>query len=63
MVTSFVREQEKEWAGEDRKCKLCLDVGSLKHIWPGYESSLTQGHYMWRHNEVTKTFACLFENE
>ena len=47
--------------GEDRSCRLCLGVGILKHILFGCITSLTQGHCTWRHNQVLRSFACLFE--
>ena len=30
--------------GEDESCKLCMDVGSLKHMLSGFITSLTQVH-------------------
>ena len=44
-------------------CKLCTDVGSLKHILSGCKTSLSQGCFMWRHNLVLKSLTCLFENK
>ena len=35
-----------QWVGEDKSCKLCLGVGSLKHILSGCKTSLIQGYYM-----------------
>ena len=49
--------------GEDGNCKLCLGVGSLKHILSGCKTSLTQGRYMQRHNQALKSFVCLFEDK
>ena len=39
-------------AGEDARCKLCVVVGSLKHILSGCKTRLTQGNYMWRHYHI-----------
>ena len=32
-----------QWVGEDGSCKLCMGVGSLKHILSGCKTSLTPG--------------------
>ena len=32
-----------QWVGEDGSCKLCMSVGSLKHILSWCKTSLTQG--------------------
>ena len=40
-----------QWVGEDGSFMLCMRVGALKHILAG-KTSLTQGRYMWRHNQV-----------
>ena len=53
----------REWVGEDKRCKMCMGVGSLQHILSGCKTSLTQGRYTWRHNQVLKSLGCLFENK
>ena len=40
-----------------------MGVGPLKYILSGCKTSLTQGCYTWRHNQVFKSFVCLFENK
>ena len=52
-----------QWVGEDGSCKLCMGVGSLKHILAGCKTSPIQGRYIWRHNQVLKSLACLFEKK
>src|SRR4029434_11296706 len=40
-----------------------MRVGSSKHIVSACKTSLTQGWYMWRNNQVLKSLVCLFENK
>ncbi|KAK0148173.1 hypothetical protein N1851_012107 [Merluccius polli] len=42
------------WLGEDPACLQCLAPATLKHILVGCKTSLTQGRYTWRHNQVLK---------
>ncbi|KAK2857716.1 hypothetical protein Q7C36_005635 [Tachysurus vachellii] len=41
-----------QWYAEDMVCPLCPSLATLKHILVGCKTSLTQGHYTWRHNQV-----------
>ena len=38
-------------------------MGSFKCFLSDGKTSLTQGHYMWGHNQVLKSLACLLENK
>lgn len=40
------------WFGEDPACLHCLAPVTLKHILVGCKTSLMQGRYTWRHNQV-----------
>lgn len=48
--------------GEDPTCALCPTPATLKHIMVGCKTSLTQGRYTWRHNQVLKSLASALEN-
>ncbi|XP_059905299.1 inactive dipeptidyl peptidase 10-like [Gadus macrocephalus] len=52
-----------QWYGEDPTCALCPTPGTLKHILTGCKTSLTQGHYTWRHNQVFKNLAAALESK
>ena len=41
-----------KWFGEDERCKLCNEKGTLNHILAGCKTALSQGGYTWRHNKV-----------
>ncbi|KAK9523107.1 hypothetical protein VZT92_019529 [Zoarces viviparus] len=42
---------------EDPTCALCPTPATLKHIMVSCKTSLTQGRYTWRHNQVLKSLA------
>ncbi|KAG5277490.1 hypothetical protein AALO_G00118230 [Alosa alosa] len=50
------------WYGEDPACLQCAAPAILKHILVGCKTSLTQGRYTWRHNQVLKCLAAELEN-
>ena len=52
-----------QWYGEDPTCALCPTPGTLKHILTGCKTSLTQGRYTWRHNQVLKSLAAVLEGK
>ena len=43
---------KNKWYGEDERCNLCNERGTLNHILVGCKTALSQGRYMWRHNKV-----------
>lgn len=45
------------WLGKDPSCPLCPTPAALKHILVGCRTSLTQGRYTWRHNQVLRCLA------
>ncbi len=45
------------WFGKDPSCPLCTAQATLKHILVGCRTSLTQGRYTWRHNQVLRCLA------
>lgn len=47
----------QQWYGEDPTCALCSSPATLKHIMSGCKTSLRQGRYTWRHNQVLKILA------
>lgn len=49
------------WLGEDPACSLCSAPANLKHILVGCKTSLTQGRYTWRHNQVLRSLAATIE--
>ena len=51
-----------QWYGEDPTCPLCPSPATLKHILVGCKTSLTQGRYTWRHNQVLKCLAAVLES-
>ncbi|KAK0139173.1 Retrovirus-related Pol polyprotein from type-2 retrotransposable element R2DM [Merluccius polli] len=51
------------WYGEDPACLQCAAPATLKHILVGCKTSLTQGRYTWRHNQVLKCLAAELENK
>ena len=51
------------WFGEDPDCLQCAAPASLKHILVGGKTSLTQGRYTWRHNQVLKCLATELEQK
>lgn len=53
------------WYGEDPACSLCAGAApaTLKHIMVGCKTSLTQGRYTWRHNQVLRCLAAELENK
>ncbi|KAF0045902.1 hypothetical protein F2P81_002431 [Scophthalmus maximus] len=51
------------WYGEDPACLQCLAPATLKHILVGCKTSLTQGRYTWRHNQVLKCLAATLESK
>ncbi|KAJ8393735.1 hypothetical protein AAFF_G00057880 [Aldrovandia affinis] len=52
-----------QWYGEDPTCALCPTPATLRHIMTGCKTSLTQGRYTWRHNQVLKNLASALENK
>ena len=50
------------WYGEDPACLQCATPATLKHILVGCKTSLTQGRYTWRHNQVLKCLAAELES-
>lgn len=52
-----------QWYGEDPTCVLCLTPATLMHILTGCRTSLTQGRYTWRHNQVLKSLAAALERK
>ncbi|KAL7393910.1 hypothetical protein ABVT39_017600 [Epinephelus coioides] len=42
---------------KDPSCPLCTTPATLKHILVGCRTSLTQGRYTWRHNQVLRCLA------
>lgn len=53
----------KQWYGEDPTCSLCQEHASLRHILSGCTTSLTQGRYTWRHNQVLRELASVLEQK
>ena len=51
----------KVWYGEDPACPLCQTPATLRHILSGCPTSLAQGRYTWRHNQVLRELASTFE--
>lgn len=45
------------WFGKDPTCPLFTVPATLKHILVGCRTSLTQGRYTWRHNQVLRCLA------
>ena len=41
-----------QWFGEDLSCALCQTPATLRHILTGCKTSLSQGCYTWRYNQV-----------
>ncbi len=52
-----------QWYGEDPICALCPTPVTLKHILTGCKTSLIQGRYTWRHNQVLKSLAAALESK
>ena len=52
-----------QWVGEDRSCKLCSGVGSLKPSCLVATLSSPRVRYMWRRKEVLKIVGVLRINE
>ncbi|KAM3872212.1 putative glutamate receptor [Diretmus argenteus] len=52
-----------QWYGEDPTCALCPTPATLKHILSGCKTSLTQGRYTWRHNQVLRVLAAALESK
>ncbi|KAL6462328.1 hypothetical protein MHYP_G00287500 [Metynnis hypsauchen] len=51
------------WLGEDPACPLCAAPAGLKHILVGCKTSLSQGRYTWRHNQVLRCLASAIEEK
>ncbi|XP_067296059.1 cilia- and flagella-associated protein HOATZ isoform X1 [Pseudorasbora parva] len=53
------------WYGEDPACPLCAGASPAtpKHILVGCKTSLTQGRFTWRHNQVLRCLAAELENK
>ncbi|KAK7929282.1 hypothetical protein WMY93_005677 [Mugilogobius chulae] len=51
------------WLGEDSACPLCSAPANLKHILVGCKTSLSQGRYTWRHNQVLRCLASAIEQK
>ena len=52
-----------QWYGEDPTFALGPTPATLKHILTGCKTSLTQGRYTWRHNQVLKGLAAALESK
>jgi hypothetical protein len=52
-----------QWYGEDPDCALCSMPANLRHILTGCKTSLAQGRYTWRHNQVLKNLASALEDK
>lgn len=52
-----------QWYGEDPTCPLCPSPSSLRHILVGCKTSLLQGRYTWRHNQVLRCLASSLEDK
>ena len=52
-----------QWYGEDPTCPLCPAPATLRHIMTGCKTSLSQGRYTWRHNQVLKSLAAALETK
>lgn len=52
-----------QWYGEDPECALCFMPANLRHILTACKTSLTQGRYTWRHNQVLKNLASALEDK
>ena len=52
-----------QWYGKDPTCSLCPSPANLKHIMVGCKTSLAQGRYTWRHNQVLKVLAAILESK
>ena len=50
-----------QWYGEDPTCPLCPAPATLRHVMTGCKTSLSQGRYTWRHNQVLKSLAAALE--
>lgn len=51
------------WLGEDPAFPLCSLLATLKHILLECKTSLTQGRYNWRHNQVLRYLAAELETK
>lgn len=51
------------WYGQDPTCALCPTPATLKHILSSCKTSLTQGCYTWRRNQVLKSLAAVLESK
>ena len=45
------------WYGEDERCSLCGEKGTLHHILSGCRVALCQCRYRWRHDKVLREIA------
>ena len=50
-----------QWFGEDPSCALCQTPATLRHILTGCKTSLSQGRYTWRQNQVLQQLAITLE--
>ncbi len=50
-----------KWIGEDPSCPLCQIPATLRHILVGCKTSLSQGRYTWRHNQVLRQLVIILE--
>ncbi|KAI2662986.1 2,3,4,5-tetrahydropyridine-2,6-dicarboxylate N-succinyltransferase [Labeo rohita] len=50
-----------QWIGEDLSWHLCQTPATLRHILVGCKTSLSQGRYTWRHNQVLRQLAIILE--
>ena len=50
-----------QWLGEDPSCALCQTPATLRHILTNCKTSLSQGRYTWRHNQVLQQLASTLE--
>ncbi|CAM4720493.1 unnamed protein product [Leuciscus chuanchicus] len=50
-----------QWFGNDPACPLCQTPATLRHILTSCKTSLSQGRYTWRHNQVLRQLAAILE--
>lgn len=50
-----------QWLGKVPTCALCITPATLRHILTSCKTSLAQGRYTWRHNQVLRQLAIILE--
>jgi len=51
------------WVNGDPLCSLCSGTATLTHILSGWKVSLSQGRYMWQHNQVLRSLVAGIEDK